>query len=172
MKAGAIHPLLSLLTDTTSVAARAASALLLSRGKDHSDEIVKAGGVGKIVKALKQGVQEAAGALTNLALHSSDTQDEIVREALPKLVELLSSAPTGQEEAAGVIMNLLSGAPHHQKTVATAGAIFPLVMMLSFGNTPTAKGHAAAALADLAVKNDEMRKRVSAHKHALRSWKC
>lgn len=162
VKAGAIHPLLSLLTDTTSVAARAASALLLlSRGKDHSDEIVKAGGVGKIVKALKQGVQEAAGALTNLALHSSDTQDEIVREALPKLVELLSAGtPTGQEEAAGVIMNLLSGAPHHQKTVATAGAIFPLVMMLSFGSTPTAKGHAAAALANLAVKNDEMRKQI------------
>jgi hypothetical protein len=165
------QPLLSLLTSKTSgepgvsngVAARAASALLLlSLRKDNGALIVQKDGVAKLIAALQRDVQEAAGALMNLALHSSETQNAILSGgALPQLVTMLSAGtPAGQEEAAGALMNLVSNAPQHQKTVADAGAVLPLVMLLSFGATPAAKEQAAAALGNLALKNEAIRKSV------------
>ena len=124
---------------------------------------MSAGGVEKLIAALKRDVQEAAGALMNLALHSADTQASIVKDALPKLVSMLSAGtPAGQEEAAGAIVNLVTGAPKHQQTVVDAGAVLPLVMLLSFGATPAAKEQAAAALGNLALKNDKIRKQIVA----------
>merc|ERR1719482_1184257 len=100
----------------------------------------------------------------NLALHSADTQKEIITGgALTQLVGMLSAGtPSGQEEAAGALMNLVSGAPKNQKPVADAGAILPLVMLLSFGSTPAAKEQAAAALGNLALNNAPIRKSVVA----------
>jgi len=65
---------------------------------------------------------------------------------------LSAGSPTGQEEAAGAIMNLVSDAPAHQAAVAEAGAVLPLVMLLSWG-TQAAKEQAAAALGNLAKGN-------------------
>merc|ERR1719149_318411 len=73
---------------------------------------------------------------------------------------LSSGTPSGQEEAAGALMNLVSDAPQHQKAVADAGAVLPLVMLLSFGGTAAAKEQAAAALGNLALKNDKIRKQI------------
>jgi len=157
-KAGAIEPGVA-----NGVAARAASALLLlSLKKDNGATIVAKDGVAKLIAALQRDVQEAAGALMNLALHSAETQNAILSGgALPQLVGMLSAGtPAGQEEAAGALMNLVSNAPQHQKTVADAGAVLPLVMLLSFGSTPAAKEQAAAALGNLALKNDAIRKSV------------
>lgn len=173
VKANALTPLLGLLSSKASggepgafngVASRAASALLLlCLNKANGDKVVSAGGVEKLIAALKRDVQEAAGALMNLALHSADTQASIVKDALPKLVSMLSAGtPAGQEEAAGAIMNLVTGAPKHQQTVVDAGAVLPLVMLLSFGATPAAKEQAAAALGNLALKNDKIRKQIVA----------
>jgi len=59
-------------------------------------------------------------------------------------------------------MNLVSGAPTNQKLVADAGAVLPLVMLLTFGATPAAKEQAASALGNLAHKNETIRKSVLA----------
>ena len=75
---------------------------------------------------------------------------------------LSSGTPSGQEEAAGAIMNLVTNAPHNQNLVADAGAVLPLVMLLSFGGTPAAKEQAAAALGNLALGNAAIRKSVVA----------
>ena len=74
---------------------------------------------------------------------------------------LSSGSPSGQEEAAGAIMNLVADAPEHQKAVAAAGAILPLVMLLSWGS-PAAKEQAAAALGNLSKGNKANRKAVLA----------
>jgi len=98
----------------------------------------------------------------NLALQSASTQNEIVTGgALPHLVGMLSlGSPSGQEEAAGALMNLVTNAPQHQKAVADAGAVLPLVMLLSSGGTAAAKDQAAAALGNLALGNEAIRKSV------------
>ena len=59
-------------------------------------------------------------------------------------------------------MNLVTNAPHNQNLVADAGAVLPLVMLLSFGGTPAAKEQAAAALGNLALGNAAIRKSVVA----------
>jgi len=168
-KAGAVGALMALVAEqgegANLVAARAVSALLLlCLNRDNAEAVHAVDGIAKLTAALKRGVSEAAGALMNLSLHSKEAQRAILNGgALPCLVEMLSaSTPTGQEEAAGAIMNLTTGSPENQKPVADAGAVLPLVMLLTFGASPSAKEHAAAALGNLAQKNEPIRKSILA----------
>ena len=171
--------------------ARAASALLLLSLPAKSAEAIRAArGVPLLVAAMARGVSEAAGALMNLARAHPPTQDAVVAEgALPLLVQLLSTGtPLAQEEAAGLLANLMGGAaagsaahstaaastaaastpspppppppPRHQDAVAAAGATLPLVMLLSFGATAAARAQGAAALAALATGHAANRRAV------------
>ena len=87
------------------------------------------------MKMLCSLLEQAAGALMNLASNNSDNQHAINKAgALMPLIAMISdkagTSRRGKEYAAGAIMNLTLKQPSVQAEVAKAGAIPLLVAML------------------------------------------
>jgi hypothetical protein len=105
----------------------------------------------------KEGLmEEVAGALTNLADTNEDNQEAIGKAgAVAPLIKLLGSGvpKSGQEEAAGTLMNLAASEANKAKMVS-AGVLGPLLALLSTGTVATQE-HAAGCLANLANGHDE-----------------
>ena len=72
---------------------------------------------------------------------------------------LSTGSPSAQDFSAGALMNRAADAPANQEAAAAAGAVLPLVVVLSFG-TPPARANAAAALGNLAHGNAVNRRAV------------
>jgi hypothetical protein len=110
-------------------------------------EIAKGGAIPLLVEMLgdKEGLmEEVAGALTNLADTNEDNQEAIGKAgAVAPLIKLLGSGvrKSGQEEAAGTLMNLAASEANKAKMVS-AGVLGPLLALLSTGTVATQE-HAA-----------------------------
>ena len=165
LKASALPPLLTLLKDKGGSSRRAreyvAGALMNLALKQPATqaEIAKGGAIPLLVEMLgdKEGLmEEVAGALTNLADTNEDNQEAIGKAgAVAPLIKLLGSGvpKSGQEEAAGTLMNLAASEANKAKMVS-AGVLGPLLALLSTGTVATQE-HAAGCLANLANGHDE-----------------
>ena len=153
--AGGIFPLVMLLTSGSLMGKeRAAGALWhLSVDTGNRMSIAKAGGIAPLVQLLDDGTLQAhiyvAEALTRLAKNNPDNQAQIAK----KLVGLLSYPRAGaQQRAAHVLWELGTSNPDAPVIIVNAGAISPLVTLVSAGETE-AKKEAAGALSTLASNN-------------------
>ncbi|CAE7246869.1 PUB12 [Symbiodinium sp. CCMP2592] len=162
--AGAIPPLVELLSSSTPEAQAAAAGVLRNLAADDYDNdvlIAEAGGIPALVELLRSSTPEvqaaAAGVLRNLAAddYDNDVLSVLIAEAggIPALVELLRSSdpkdPTVQRNAAGALKNLSANADN-KALIAKAGGIPPLVSCLTTG-TAWAQQKAAATLGKLAM---------------------
>ena len=171
-EAGAVPPLVALLSDGlgSNAAVRAAAGALgnLAYGDEASRVAMVEAGAVPLLVALLSGVSEskaawlAAGALANLA-HENEANKAAIAEAgaIPLLVALLSGGP--ESEAAGsaalALRNLTSDGEGeltvteaaNSTAIIEAGAIPPLVALLSGGPESTAAGSAADALRNLTL---------------------
>jgi hypothetical protein len=144
LKASALPPLLTLLKDKGGSSRRAreyvAGALMNLALKQPATqaEIAKGGAIPLLVEMLgdKEGLmEEVAGALTNLADTNEDNQEAIGKAgAVAPLIKLLGSGvpKSGQEEAAGTLMNLAASEANKAKMVS-AGVLGPFLALLSTG---------------------------------------
>ena len=164
-KAGAIAPLVGLLSRGTATAQASASRTLnalMSRAVEHQRAFVEAGGVGPLVALLKMGsakVQDdAAAALA--AVSDVSHQPSILRAgACTTLVAMLKgSSASGQACAAQALANA-AAFPDGQQAIARAGAVPRLLTLLAEGKTQSA---AAAALARLAHGDREIQADIAA----------
>lgn len=154
-EAGGITPLVSLLSSGGMVAKEKAAAALwhLALNSDNQLLIAKANGVTPLVALLDDGSMEAVDyaskALARLAQISAENQALIAK----RLVSLLTSDNTGaQERSATAIWALAKAQPTSPGIIVNAGAISPLVNLLSAG-TLWAKQQAAGALSTLGLNN-------------------
>ena len=133
---------------------RAAGALWhLSMDSSNQQAIAKAGGIAPLVQLLDDGTEQAtewaSEALKRLADSSNENQAQIAK----KLVGLLSSqSETAHTRAANALWELASNNADSPTVIVNAGAISPLVTLLSSGASE-AKDAAKAALQMLALNN-------------------
>ena len=156
VKAGAIEPLVALLTEgteTNKMAAAASRAGIAARYAAHQQQIVQAGGVKPIVKLLQgsPGTQEQA--IHALAAVSEDVthQQAIIKTgALKHVVKLLEGGKGhSKEHAASATANLTTFNPEAQATAVELGAL-PLLLRLLQSGKELAQVQAARALSKLA----------------------
>lgn len=149
--ANGIPPLITLVSTGNLIAKeRAANALWhLTVSKANCDAIAKAGGIPSLAQLLDDGPsashEHAIGTLTRLA--ESQTSQTIIAK---KLVSLLSGESDGtQRRCAHMLceLSILNGAPVR---IVNAGAISPLVAILS-KSSKEAKEEAISALSGLAA---------------------
>ena len=155
IKAGAITAMVNLLTSGTPLAKEKAATSLWHFAIDsHSQAaIAKANGIGPIVLLLDNATKEAgimaARSLARLSQESADMQSQIAK----RLVMLLNSDNTGaQERAARALYELAKDQPSSPEVIVNAGAISPLLNLLSYGTTD-GKKESSSALASLAKNN-------------------
>jgi len=155
VKAGAITAMVNLLTSGTPLAKEKAAASLWHFAIDsHSQAaIAKANGIGPIVLLLDNATKEAgimaARSLARLSQESADMQSQIAK----RLVMLMNSDNTGaQERAARALYELAKDQPSSPEVIVNAGAISPLLNLLSYGTTD-GKKESSSALASLAKNN-------------------
>jgi vacuolar protein 8 len=155
VKAGAITAMVNLLTSGTPLAKEKAAASLWHFAIDsHSQAaIAKANGIGPIVLLLDNATKEAgimaARSLARLSQESADMQSQIAK----RLVMLMNSDNTGaQERAARALYELAKDQPSSPEVIVNAGAISPLLNLLSYG-TADGKKESSSALASLAKNN-------------------
>ena len=157
-EAGGILPLVALLTSGGMAAKEHAAAALhhLAKDSDNQLAIARANGITPLVALLDGGsevvVQNVKNALSRLAEYSEDNQAQIAKRCVSMLTAENSRA---QELSAFALWSLAKKQPQGAPVVVVnAGAISPLVLLLSTG-TLTAKQNAAAALSTLAIKNPQ-----------------
>lgn len=153
--AGGIYPLVGLVTVGSLMGKERAAGALWHLSVDAVNRMIiaKAGGIAPLVQVLDDGTLQAqiyvAEALGRLAMNSPDNQAQIAK----KLVGLIiTNRPGAQQRAAHTLWELglsNAGAPI---IIVNAGAISPLVMLLSTG-VSEAKREAAGALSTLALNN-------------------
>ncbi|RVX20942.1 ARM repeat protein interacting with ABF2 [Vitis vinifera] len=122
-----------------SVVRRAADAItnLAHENSNIKTRVRIEGGIPPLVELLKfidTKVQKAAaGALRTLAFKNDENKNQIVEcNALPMLILMLRSEDTGVHyEAIGVIGNLVHSSPNIKKDVLFAGALQPVIELLS-----------------------------------------
>ena len=151
--AGGIYPLVGLVTNGSLMGKERAAGALWHLSVDAVNRMIiaKAGGIAPLVQLLDDGTLQAqihvAEALGRLAMNSPDNQAQIAK----KLVGLIATnRPGAQQRAAHTLWELglsNSGAPI---IIVNAGAISPLVTLLSTG-VSEAKREAAGALSTLAL---------------------
>ena len=140
--AGGIIPLVKLLeTGTVSAKEKAAAALWhLALDPDNRGAIAINGGIKPLVSLLEQGTpsgrQHASAALTRLATENVDNQSQIAKRLVGLLDHDLQALAKDHPGAPVVIVN--------------AGAIMPLVTVLSNGKTDEGRTAAAKTLHVLA----------------------
>ena len=164
-KAGAIAPLVQLLTSGGAKSQAAASHALqaMMHGKPaHQKAMVLAGIVAPLVKLLKTGsakVQEvAASALASLDADVAYQGDMIQAGCIPPLVAMLKGASVaGQAFASQALANAATfDAELGQDAVVNAGAIPLLLVLLSVGKAQTPAAHALAQLARNNAQNQRV----------------
>jgi vacuolar protein 8 len=153
--AGGIGPLVVMLSSGSLMGKeRAAGALWhLSVAPANRMAIAKAGGIPPLVQLFDDGTLQASiygsEALNRLAKNNPDNQTQIAK----KLVSLLSyKNPGAQQRAAHILWELATSDPGAPVIIVNAGAISPLVMLVSCGKTECKK-EAAGALSTLAFNN-------------------
>ena len=151
--AGGIIPLVKLLeTGTVSAKEKAAAALWhLALDPDNRGAIAINGGIKPLVSLLEQGTpsgrQHASAALTRLAMENVDNQSQIAK----RLVGLLDHDDAGVvQRAAHDLQALAKDHPGAPVVIVNAGAIMPLVTVLSNGKTDEGRTAAAKTLHVLA----------------------
>lgn len=173
LQAGAITPLVALLSgngsDGLKSAAAAALKSLANHSEDTSSAIITAGAISPLVELLTIGkysdrVNEiAAGTLHGLA-SSTTKRKKIGRSgAIQHLVALLQADRTDRVNTAATfaILNLAHNHTANKATIVAAGAIHPLINLLSNGRTVQIKCAATATLTSLAY-NDSNRATIGA----------
>ena len=153
--AGGIVPLVTLLTSGSLMGKERAAGALWHLSVDAGNRILiaRAGGIVPLVQLLDDGTLEAhihvAEALARLAKSNPDNQAQIAK----KLVGLLSyNRPGTQQRAAHILWGLAVRNPGAPVIIVNAGAISPLVSLVSTGITECKK-EAAGALSTLAFNN-------------------
>ncbi|KAJ7298899.1 hypothetical protein O6H91_07G123800 [Diphasiastrum complanatum] len=154
--AGAIQPLVTLLTSTDlQTQENAVTALLnLSINDNNKSEIAAAGAIDPLVTVLEVGTSEAKenAAATLFSLSVMDENKVLIGAsgAIPPLVQLLiNGTPRGKKDAATALFNL-SIFHENKGKIVRAGAVRPLVKLM----TEPAAGmvdKAVAVLANLAT---------------------
>lgn len=147
-----IVPLVALLGSSNSRARENAAGALWHLALHPSNQIAiaRANGISPLVTMLDDGTdvahEHAANALDRLAREQPDNQAHISKYC----VALLSSQNTGaQRRAARVLREIAASNPSSPVVIINAGAISPLVQLLSSGQTERSE-EAAAALLTLA----------------------
>jgi hypothetical protein len=118
--------------------------------------IAAAGGVAPLVRLLRRSSaaakEDAAGALSLLAIEDANQVAIAEAGAIAPLVELVHRGSEDANEAAAAALGNLARNAANQVAIAAAGAIEPLVELVRDGSS-RAKEYAAAALADLALND-------------------
>ncbi|CAJ1446766.1 unnamed protein product [Effrenium voratum] len=181
-KAGAIPPLVELLSRGTPVGQENAAATLSNLAVNSDNQIPPL--VELLSRGTPVGQENAAGLTSNddnkiaiakagkrrvstLGLTSNSNNDYAIPKAgaipplveagaIPPLVELLSrGAPRNQGWAAAALQHLAANYSDNKIAIAKAGAIPPLVELLSRG-TPVGQENAAAALGNLTHNDNKI----------------
>ena len=154
-EAGGILPLVALLTIGTTQARENAAGALWHLAIDPSNQIniAKVNGIAPLVTMLDDGTvqahKHAADALARLAIKNPDNQLQIAKH----LVGLLGNTSAGAQcRAAHALRELAADNPGSPVVIVNAGAISPLVALLSTGATEV-KEEAAGALSMLALNS-------------------
>ena len=152
---GAIVPLVALLSSGTTRAREKAAGALWHLALDRSIQmtIARVNGISPLVTILDDGTEEAhkhaADALARLAIKNADNQAQIAKHC----VALLGNNDTGtQRRSACVLTDLAAHNPGSPVVIVNAGAISPLVNLLS-GGAPVVKEEAARTLSTLALNS-------------------
>ena len=158
-EAGGIMPLILLLSGGTPIAKEKAAGALWHLAIDPTNQgaIARANGIPPLVSLLdfddgtEQTFTHAADALARLAVDDEENQAQISK----RLVVLLSSdTVVAQVRAARALWCLASDQPNSPVVILNAGALLPLVKMLSSG-APEARKEAAGTLSTLAMNSQE-----------------
>ena len=154
-EAGGIVPLVAMMLSPNSFARENAAGALMHLALEPANQIAiaKANGIAPLVAILDDGTETAHGnaakALLRLAVNNEDNQGQTAKH----LVALLSSEKEGaQMRAAQVMSQLAKYNPGSPVTIVNAGAISPLVNLLS-GGTLAAKAEASNALKNLSLNS-------------------
>lgn len=152
-EAGGIQPLIALLSSGTAQARENATGALWHLALDTGNQmqIAKFNGVPSLVTVLDDGTPKAhslaADALARLAIDSAENQAQIAKY----LVSLLGNQSAGaQRRAAHAVCDLAANHPGSPGIIVNAGAISPLVNLLSNGVLEVKK-EAAKALSTLSL---------------------
>ena len=154
--AGGIYPLVGLVTTGSLMGKERAAGALWHLSVDAYNRVMiaKAGGIAPLVQLLDDGTLQAhihvAEALARLAKNNPDHQAQIAKKVVGLLG--LQHRPGAQQRAAHILWELAHNDPGAPIIVVNAGAISPLVMLLSTG-VNEAKREAAGALSTLALNN-------------------
>jgi hypothetical protein len=153
--AGGIMPLVLLLSSGNTQARENAAGALWHMALDPLNQlaIAKANGIAPLVTILDDGTRaahkHASDALARLAINNADNQAQIAKHC----VALLGNKSTGaQRRAAQVLRELAAHHPGSPVVIVNAGAISPLVTLLSSG-APEVKEEAAGALSTLSFNS-------------------
>ena len=154
-EASGILPLVTLLnTGTIEARENAAGALWhLALDKRNQGSIARLNGISPLVTILDDGTPQAhkhaSDALARLAVTHPDNQAQIAKHC----VALLANQSTGaQQRSAQVLRTLAQNEPGSPVVIVNAGAISPLVTLLSSGAAEV-KEEAARALSTLAFNS-------------------
>ena len=154
-KAGVVVPLVALLSSGTAQARENTANALWHLALDGPirHDIARCGGISPLVAILDDGTEQArahaANALARLATANEDNQSQIAKSC----VGLLGNKNTGtQRRAARVISDLASGHSGSPVLIVNAGAISPLVNLLS-GGALDVKEEVARALSTIALNS-------------------
>lgn len=153
--AGGILPLVKLVDSGTMRARENAAGALWHLALDSSNQILiaKCNGIAPLTTLLENGTdlshKHAADALDRLALDNPENQAQIAKN----LVGLLGNQNTGaQRRAAHALCGLATTNAGSPSVIVNAGAIFPLVNLLSSG-VPEVKEEAASVLSTLSLNS-------------------
>ena len=172
-QAGGSRPLLSLVESRYPLAQRCsvnALAMLSINNRENQEAIAELGGIVPLVNLTHTGsasaeVQaQAVLALTEISRHNHENQTSIADNgAISSLVALMrfSGAPAVEAEVAGSFWALSEDHPANKISLASAGAIPPLIGQLAV-NIERAQTNAANALASLAIGNPDNQKEIAA----------
>ena len=154
-EAGGIMPLVTLLTTGTTQARENAAGALWHLALEESNQsaIAKCNGISPLVTILDDGTEQAhkhaADALARLAISNADNQAQIAKHC----VALLSNPSTGAQQRSAQVLRDLAGVERDSPVViVNAGAISPLVTLLTSG-APEVKEEAASALSTLSFNS-------------------
>ena len=166
-EAGALPPLIAMLSSGILLGKEKAAACLwhLALDEGNMNAIARANsGIPPIValldsnSATEQTYEFAASALTRLSLNDAENQTQIAK----RLVAQLSAGSAGaQERSARAIWNLAADQAESPVVILNAGALLPLVRMLSSG-AGEARRAASGALSTLAKSSQQAQQAIAA----------
>lgn len=152
-EAGGIPPLVKLMAYGTAGGKEKAAAALCHMAMDTDGQVAIAanGGIMPLVAALADGSRatqaDASQALTNLSVNNAENQAQIAKKML---LLLDHDDPNAVTRAARNLQSLANDHPGASIVIVNAGAISPLVGVLSNGKTDESRNEAAKTLHVLA----------------------